>query len=180
MELIIIDLTKDQLDIEFLYNDLPVDIKARVDRYKQADDRKRSIIGWSIVHKKVDLTKNKITFNQNGKPYIDNNYFSISHSNNLVGILFDDKECGLDIEYITKRYEKLANKILNHQELEEYKTNSDILIEKWTKIEAYYKKVGTGIKFDSIKDLPKDLKIITKKMTDTLNNQYYYSICVKQ
>lgn len=177
MELIIVDLKKESLDVETLYNILPIDIQKRVDRYKIEDDKKRSIIAWSIVHKKLDLKINKVFYNEEGKPFIKNKYFSISHSHNLVGVLFSDNECGLDIELVTKRYEKIADKILTNQEKEEYNKNPDFLIKKWTMIEAFCKGIGTGFRFDLVNDLPSN--IITDEILDTLNNKYYYSIWLK-
>ena len=78
MELIIIDLNKELIDIETLYINLPIDVQRRVNRYKIEDDKKRSIIAWNIVHQKLDLKSNKVFYNENGKPFIDNKYFSIS------------------------------------------------------------------------------------------------------
>ena len=177
MELIIVDLNKELFDIETLYANLPIDIQKRIDRYKQDDDRVSSIVAWNIVHKKLDLNVNQVYYNESGKPFIKQKYFSISHSHNLVGVLFDNNECGLDIEFVTKRYDKLASKILNSNELIEYNINPDILIKKWTMIEAYCKGLGTGFRFDLIKDLPEN--IITQELTDSLNNKYYYSFWIK-
>lgn len=178
MELIIVDLNKELIDIETLYINLPIDVQRRVNRYKIEDDKKRSIIAWNIVHQKLDLKNNKVFYNENGKPFIDNKYFSISHSHNLVGVLFNDDECGLDIELITKRYDKLADRILTKEEKEEYNKNPEFLIKKWTMIEAFCKGIGTGFRFDLVNDLPSN--IITDKIIDTLNNKYYYSIWFKK
>jgi phosphopantetheinyl transferase len=178
MELIIIDIKKNKIDIESTYKTLPIDIQKRVDRYKIEEDRKRSIIAWDIVNKKIDLNNNKISYNKNNKPLIENKYFSISHSYNLVGVLFADFECGLDIELVTERNNKVADKILTQEELEEYNNNSDILIKKWTKIEAYGKGIGIGFRLDLTKDLPEN--IITKEITDSLDNKYYYSIWINE
>ena len=178
MELIIVDLSKEEIDINTLYDSLPIQIKEHVDRYKIKEDKIISIVAWDIVNKKIDLKTNPIKYNDNGKPFLKNYYFSITHSHNLVGVLFDEKECGLDIELINKRYDKLASKIINQKELDEYIKNPDILINKWTKIEAYSKGMGTGFRFDFINNLPNNID--TKEIQDTLNNKYYYSIWIKE
>lgn len=178
MELIIIDIKKEKIDIESIYNKLPTDIQKKVNRYQKEEDRTRSIVAWNIVNEKIDLNKNTIVYNSNGKPLINDYYFSISHSHNLVGVLFSTKECGLDIELITKRNEKLANKILDQIEQIEFKNNPDILIKKWTKIEAYGKGIGIGFSFDLIKKLPNNIN--TMEIIDSLNNKYYYSIWIKE
>lgn len=178
MELIIIDLEKENLNIESLYTNLPRDIQKRVDKYKKEDDWKRSVIAWSIVNNKLDLTNNQVVYNEYGKPFIDNYYFSISHSHNLVGVLFSSSECGLDIELVTRRYDKIASKILNEEEIKKYIVNPDILIKKWTMIEAYGKGLGIGFRFDLIEDIPNN--VVIQEITDCLNNKYYYSIWIKK
>ncbi len=178
MELIIIDIKKNKIDIASIYKKLPIDIQKRVDRYKVEEDREKSIIAWDIVNKKIDLNDNKVSYNKAGKPLMKNKYFSISHSHNLIGVLFADFECGLDVELVTQRDSKVADKILTKEEKEEYNKSSDILIKKWTMIEAYGKGIGCGFRFDLSKDLPKN--IITKEIMDSLDNKYYYSIWINK
>lgn len=178
MELIIIDLNKEKIDVDLLYNKLPENIKQRVDRYKIAEDRIRSIVAWSIVHEKVDLNDKQVYYNQNGKPYIKDQYFSISHSHNFVGVLFDTKECGFDIEKVIKRDDKVARKILDEKNLKVYNSMPDVLIKNWTQIEAYGKALGIGIRLDMVQNLPDD--IITENLIDTLGDKYYYSIYIRE
>ena len=178
IELVIVDITKENLDINDLYNNLPNEIKKKVDKYHIEEKRNLSIIGWSIVNNRLNFMKNEVLENEFGKPYTKNKYFSISHSNNLVGVLFSEYECGLDIEQVSLRSIKLATKILTDEELKEYEKNPDILIAKWTKIEAYCKGIGTGFRFSLVKELPKDIN--TNKIFDNQKNEYYYSIWVNK
>ena len=77
----------------------------------------------------------------NGKPFVEGNpmCFNISHSNKLVGIVFDACNIGLDIEFKKKRNYK---SVLKH-----FGVNKDVLedefFQMWTVYEAEYK---SGIK----------------------------------
>ena len=96
----------------------------------------------------------------------------------LIGRSIERDIVSLNGELITKRNEKLANKILDQIEQIEFKNNPDILIKKWTKIEAYGKGIGIGFSFDLIKKLPNNIN--TMEIIDSLNNKYYYSIWIKE
>ena len=74
---------------------------------------------------------------KNNKPYIENSplKISISHSKNLVALLFDEFECGVDVEFIKTR---------NHKKILEYFNMDNTLSEEefyqwWTIYEAEYK-----------------------------------------
>lgn len=80
---------------------------------------------------------------ENGKPYLENNpiFFNISHSNNLVGIVFDKDNIGIDVEYNNKnRNYKL---ILKHYKIESNNISQKEFYQMWTVYEAEYK---SGIK----------------------------------
>lgn len=176
IELYLIDLNKKKFDFNNLYYLLPVNVKNRVDKYKIVADKNRSIIAWYIVTKKLNLSNTELLENEYGKPYIKGKCFSISHSNNMVGVLFSNDECGLDIEKVDPKHLKIANKILSNEE-SNYANNIDYIIRKWTMIESYSKYIGTGFSFDLIHSLPNYIK--SYKIVDSLNNNYYYSICFK-
>ena len=54
---------------------------------------------WGI---KEDLSNIKVS--PNGKPYTDNYKFSISHCGDLVCVAISEKEVGVDLECISKKY----------------------------------------------------------------------------
>jgi len=103
-----------------------------------------------------------------GKPYLKNNpyYFSISHSENIVGIAIGKEEVGFDIEY--------NKKIRNYSQiLKRYNQNipedSDIqkeLYEFWTQHEA---KIKLSSKFNE--------KVFYH--TSVFNDNYTYSVALK-
>lgn len=164
---------------------IPPSFKKRIDRYKDEYDKLRSSIGYYLLIKylkedfNIEINNEDILTNKFDKPYIKNNpiYFSISHSLNFVGVLLSDNECGLDIQHDDNlTHEKLAKKILLDKEYEMYEKNRDILFKKWVQIEAYYKKMGTGIKYNNL-DISIDY--IVYEIFDNQNNKYYLSATAK-
>ncbi|MFO7658445.1 MAG: 4'-phosphopantetheinyl transferase superfamily protein [Bacteroidales bacterium] len=60
-----------------------------------------------------------IIYNDNNKPFIQGNTYqiSISHSHNLSSILLSKKrKVGIDLEYMSQRINKIANKFINENE----------------------------------------------------------------
>lgn len=164
---------------------IPPSFKKRIDRYKDEYDKLRSSIGYYLLIKYlkedfgIEINDEEILTNKFDKPYIKNNpiYFSISHSLNFVGVLLSDNECGLDIQHDDNlTHEKLAKKILLDKEYEMYEKNRDILFKKWVQIEAYYKKMGTGIKYNNL-DISIDYMVY--EIYDNQNNKYYLSANAK-
>ena len=164
---------------------IPPSFKKRIDRYKDEYDKLRSSIGYYLLIKylkedfNIEINDEDILTNKFDKPYIKNNpiYFSISHSLNFVGVLLSDNECGLDIQHDDNlTHEKLAKKILLDKEYEMYEKNRDILFKKWVQIEAYYKKMGTGIKYNNL-DISIDYMVY--EIFDNQNNKYYLSATAK-
>ncbi len=164
---------------------IPSSFKKRIDRYKDEYDKLRSSIGYYLLIKylkedfNIEINDEDILTNKFDKPYIKNNpiYFSISHSLNFVGVLLSDNECGLDIQHDDNlTHEKLAKRILLDKEYEMYEKNRDILFKKWVQIEAYYKKMGTGIKYNNL-DISIDYMVY--EIFDNQNNKYYLSATAK-
>lgn len=164
---------------------IPPSFKKRIDRYKDEYDKLRSSIGYYLLIKylkedfNIEINDEDILTNKFDKPYIKNNpiYFSISHSLNFVGVLLSDNECGLDIQHDDNlTHEKLAKKILLDKEYKMYEKNRDILFKKWVQIEAYYKKMGTGIKYNNL-DISIDYMVY--EIFDNQNNKYYLSATAK-
>ncbi|MBA3648195.1 MAG: 4'-phosphopantetheinyl transferase superfamily protein [Chitinophagales bacterium] len=83
----------------------------------------------------------------NGKPAIVNSPFniSISHSRNLSALIVSkDQEVGIDIEIITPKIERVANKFLNEEEklcIDKRRT-AEHLYTIWSAKEAMYKLYG--------------------------------------
>ena len=88
----------------------------------------------------------KIKYDQNGKPITDleNINLSISHTGKLIAILIDKDCCGIDIESIHPKIERIAHKYLSEVELLECK--KEPIVERlhvhWAVKEAMYKIYG--------------------------------------
>lgn len=98
----------------------------------------RSVLNY-LLKNNYDIEPNIIEVN--GKPFVEDNpiYFNISHSNKLVGIVFDNSLVGLDIEFKKKRNYK---SVLKHFGINE-DVSEDKFFQMWTVYEAEYK---SGIK----------------------------------
>jgi 4'-phosphopantetheinyl transferase len=84
-----------------------------------------------------------IIYNELGKPSIDNGWnISISHSNEFVAIILNKKEaCGIDIEKMTPKIERIKNKFLSDYDLKT-RTSLEHLTLYWGAKEALYKLYG--------------------------------------
>lgn len=127
----------DELDTDKLYLELPPRIKEHVDKKKNQQHFKQSVVGWYYVYKLgieyLGKTLEQISFNEFGKPYGEF-YFNISHSKQLCLVCVSNVEVGCDIEI--EREIKAFESILD-----------------WTRFEAYIKLQGSKIKEYKSSDL---------------------------
>ena len=96
-------------DIESFYKRIPKNKRDKINKIKNSNARKRSIVGEILLSKL--LTKNNLSYdnleyyiNDYGKPYLKNNnlFFNISHSFDYVIAIVSEKEIGIDIEKLRK------------------------------------------------------------------------------
>jgi phosphopantetheinyl transferase len=142
-----------------------LNIKAHI--YTNASKQATSYTGWWLLFEilkrdyNIDLITSNIRYNSSNKPYIDNIYFNISNSSDLIAIIISDEECSVDIEWIKKDRDiapiskRLFSKLYS----------MDTFYKKFTILEANYK---------YSKDTPKNM--ISKKLT-LLNQSYYLTYC---
>ncbi len=176
------DLSICEINIEDLKKGLPNNCILHCEKYKHKDDLIRSLYGWNLLllalkkEFNIDLFDTEIRFNEFNKPYIKNKifnndvYFNISHSKNIVAVIISNVECGIDVQEIKVdiNQKAFAKKIgASNYSLES-------LIERWTKIEAYYKQKGTGIVYNRL-DQVQLIDVGTLKLCDLLKNIYYLS-----
>ena len=97
--------------------------------------------------------KTKITYNKYGAPGLENGkHISISHSKNLVAIIFSKQKVGLDIEKISEKPLRLASKFISEDEHQNLTEEKATLI--WCVKEAIFKWHQKGNV-----DFKKDIKI---------------------
>lgn len=139
-------------------------------KYKIALKRKISISNYANLALKLNKEGydiSKLKFTSRGKPYLDDVFISLAHTDSLYGFMLSDSECGLDIEglILEKRF-SLANRILNANELIEFNNSSNkalYLTKSWTAKEAYSKMTGEGLN-------EKIYKLDLNKNSFTVNN----------
>lgn len=189
------DLSQDEY--EKWYSLMSVDKKQRVDRFRFADDKKRTVTGEMLARKAVaewcHVSEEEIQFGvlEYGKPFaigLDVE-FNISHSGDLVVCAVDNKPVGIDIEQIRamdlnviKRIctEKEIAYILGDNQKEEIfckSANKSILIrffEVWTLRESYGKFIGVGIMKRCVGDISFQCNV-TRYMLD----EYIVTICAE-
>ena len=97
--------------------------------------------------------KTKITYNKYGAPGLEKGkHISISHSKNLVAIIFSKHKVGLDIEKISEKPLRLASKFISEDEHQNLTEEKATLI--WCVKEAIFKWDQKGNV-----DFKKDIKI---------------------
>jgi len=107
-------------DFDSLYSKVNlVDVeKAKLDSFKNISRK----IEWLSVRALVKTMLGKdtrILYNSENKPFVRGNThnISISHSNNLTAVLISkDKQVGIDLEYMSGKISKVANKFINEKE----------------------------------------------------------------
>lgn len=159
-----------------LYAALSPSRRARVDRLKQSDDRKRSLAGEWLLKKLLrdayGITDVVLETAPNGRPLLADSalYVSIAHSDGAVVCAVSDTPVGIDIERIRPIDLRLARRVcvaeeaaylFGHAPTEaDMRDTEDVALltrffEIWTAKEAYFKRCGTGItELKSVNILP--------------------------
>ncbi len=123
---------------------LPDNILKHCFKKKIINKRLTSLSNYSKLKIKLKEHCNKDIaelYFDNNKPKIDGINISLSHTDKYYGFIISIDNVGIDIESIINN-DKLAKRILNNSEYNEYLANPIALTEKWCLIEAYYKIYG--------------------------------------
>ena len=100
----------------------------------------------------VDMPE--FSYGEHGKPFLKNYpnwYFNISHCKNAVCCVLSQEEVGIDIEEIKEYKESLAAYVSNDSELNALHNSdnqADDFYKLWTRKEAVFKLLGSGITND--------------------------------
>ncbi len=117
--------------------------KAKLDSFKNISRK----IEWLSVRALVKTMLGKdtrILYNTENKPFVKGNThnISISHSNNLTAVMISkDKRVGIDLEYMSGKISKVANKFINDREdiIDDPDLSKFHLYLHWCAKEALYK-----------------------------------------
>jgi len=115
-----------------------------------SEKRKKEHLVSKLLVNEICPTKT-IIYNEFGAPELNNGkHISISHSKELVTVIFSDKKTGLDIEQISEKSFRLASKFVSEKNLIKLNEEKATLI--WCLKEAIYKWHQKG-GIDFIKDI---------------------------
>jgi 4'-phosphopantetheinyl transferase len=115
-----------------------------------SEKRKKEHLASRLLVNKICPTKT-IIYNEFGAPELNNGkHISISHSKELVAVIFSDKKTGLDIEQISEKSLRIASKFVSEKNLIMLNKEKATLI--WCIKEAIYKWYQKG-EVDFIKDI---------------------------
>lgn len=95
-------------NIELSYLNLPNNIREHIRTKKNELHFKQSVVAWSIVcefgKKLFNLEQFDVQFSENGKPNVvdDLFFFSISHSNDYVAVVFSLDNVSVDVQEIKR------------------------------------------------------------------------------
>ena len=115
-----------------------------------SEKRKKEHLVSKLLVNEICPTKT-IIYNEFGAPELNNGkHISISHSKELVAVIFSDKKTGLDIEQISEKSLRIASKFVSARNLINLNKEKATLI--WCIKEAIYKWHQRG-GVDFIKDI---------------------------
>jgi hypothetical protein len=91
--------------------------------------------------------EDQLQYNEFGKPVLrDGQFISISHDKNIVGIIIQEQEIGLDIQTVEERIHRIANKFCNDNELNQFQSTEERTA-IWCTKEAIFKYFCTDVPF---------------------------------
>lgn len=106
--------------------------------FVQARDQYNACVAYLMLCVLCGGVIGSIKRKENNKPYLDNSYISISHSDNMVAVVVSDEEVGIDCERIGVVSRDIVE--CTFSELEQDSAKTDILATKiWTAKEALSK-----------------------------------------
>ena len=124
-----------------------------------------------LLQKEFGLNDFRVEVGEHGKPFLVDHpdiYFNISHCRNAIAVAVNDRPIGIDVESFRSYSEGLLEKTMNVNERSDI-LSSDVPEQTfsmyWTRKEAVFKLLGTGIT-DNLHGILSD-----KTMTDTVVNR---------
>lgn len=104
------------------------------------ENRKQEFIQTRKLRNET-IGKVEILYNEDGKPLLtdSDDFISISHSQNYIGILKAPFNVGLDMEELNERILKVKERFLNDEELGLFGSSIENLTIAWTLKEAMFK-----------------------------------------
>lgn len=187
-----------------MFDQLPVDRKNKVGRYRKEQDRKRCIVGVVLLRyclmKDFDIDEHiELSYGEYGKPSLAGHpkiHFSISHSGEWVIVSVGNTVHGIDVEHSHDQTSDMFDCIFTEHERNiavklEDKAADDYFVRLWTVKEAYAKLLGLGLNknFTEIDVADKEDKIVIYDRSvlvedcivsqQKIEENYWYTICAE-
>lgn len=183
----ITNIEDNELRLDELITKMPQNVLKYVMKYNDEKARFLSATSWYMLVKylkedfNIDISKEKVYESCYHKPLIDNIYFNISHSHQMCAVIISSKNCGIDIEFLDDkvRHQDLSKRFFSKCEYQEYVKSDNKLasfIKEWTKKEAYFKYIGTGIKLSMLNQEKEEIKHIESRLI----HNYYYTFITEE
>lgn len=110
---------------------------------------------WRCILREMLGAEAKIRYNSMGAPVLEGTigevgFISVSHSSEMVAVMFSATRCGVDIECCERNFERVASRYINHDERESLAASvgEDFEALMWSAKEAIYKYGNTpGVDF---------------------------------
>lgn len=137
------------------YSDMPQNRKERTNRFRRSDDRRLSVGAWALLDTALgDKSKEKLLFEENGKPYFENcpYRFNLSHSGDYAMCAVSDGDIGCDVEKVKDINMNIARRFFFKEEidllesLESGTQQTEMFFRLWTLKESFMKVTGLGFK----------------------------------
>ncbi len=164
--------------------------------YESHELLKKAIAEYTGDKEKAGALVSGIKTGESGKPYIDGfDHFSISHSGKVWAVLFDERECGLDIQYEKKRdVLPLARRWYNPSDAKLVEDASEIgesegrkeFFRLWTRREALIKAIESSVADTSLPAVNEDIvsvagkEYVIKTIDLTGEKELHAAICFRK
>ena len=108
-----------------------------------SEQRRAEWLTWHAVVHRVLGRDAKVRYNEVGAPYVEESEicFSVSHSKSLLAVLFSEHRCGVDMERLDRRFDRISSKYLTPEE-QRLGCDARFMAAAWSAKEALYKYVG--------------------------------------
>lgn len=172
-------------EVERMLSFVPEPRRSQALRFKHTFGRfaclKAYMMLAELLKGELGIDKFEMAVGEHGKPYLTDYpdvYFSISHCLQAIGVVVSDTPVGIDVETFRHFNQGLLDKSMNASEKAEILSSAlpeETFASFWTRKEAVFKLMGTGIT-DNLHGILSD-----KTRTDTTINRvknYVVSVAV--
>ena len=131
----------------------------------------------TAVCQRFNIPPESIAFKKgaHGKPFLGNRpkfHFNVSHSGNLLAVVFSDSQVGVDIERVREADLKIARRFFSLEEINFVK-NNETFFYVWTRKESFIKKTGEGLS----RPLPSFNSLENENIKTFTGENYIVSVC---